>query len=479
MSRQGIPQQTTPFARMAATHAVSAAGDAFITAALAGSLFFTASVDAARGRTILYLLFTMAPFAVIAPIIGPFLDRSRGGRKAMVFGTFLGRALMCILMAGQVDSVFLFPLAFGALVMQKSYSITKSALVPSVVDGPDDLVKANARLALIGVLGGTLGLLPAALVLKLVGAAWVLRLGAVVFLVGAVAALQLDRARSVAPDETDLERAELQTASVRLAVSGMGVLRGAIGFLTFLLAFSLKAAGEPAWFFGLVLGFSGLGGFVGAMVAPGLRRRIREESILVGSLLLPAVVCLFSARGFGRLATLAVAFAVALGASAGKLAFDSLIQRDAHDAARGRAFARFETRFQLVWVLGGLGAVVGNFGGRTGFLLLTLGLGFGGLSYIGGTRATANQASGSDDPTRRVSLDKRAPGRRRALLGRDQRDQDGLGLQGLQGVQGVQGGQNVQRVRRTQGAAGDRRRRRPRGVSAPIRDRSRRDHPGP
>jgi hypothetical protein len=396
---------------------VSAAGDAFLTAALAGSLFFTASASAARGRTILYLLFTMAPFAIVAPIIGPFLDRSRGGRKVMVFATFLGRALMCVLMAVQVDSFLLFPLAFGALVMQKAYAITKSALVPSVVDGPDDLVKANSRLALIGVLGGTIGLLSAALILKLVGAAWVLRLGAVVFVLGALVALQIERASTVAPDETDLERAELNAPSVRLAVSGMGMLRGAIGFLTFLLAFSLKASGEPAWFFGLVLGASGLGSFVGAVVAPGLRRRVREETILMGALLVPAIVCLFSARGFGRLATLAVAFAVALGASAGKLAFDSLIQRDAHDAARGRAFARFETRFQLVWVIGGLLAVVGKLGGRTGFLLLTLALGFGGLSYIGGARAAANaSASGADGSQAiagSVGLDQPAPIARR------------------------------------------------------------------
>jgi hypothetical protein len=39
-------------------------------------------------------------------------------------------------------------------------------------------------------------------------------------------------------------------------------------------------------------------------------------------------------------------------ATSAKLAFDSLVQRDAPDANRGRSFARFEVRFQLVWVLG-------------------------------------------------------------------------------------------------------------------------------
>lgn len=41
-----------------------------------------------------------------------------------------------------------------------------------------------------------------------------------------------------------------------------------------------------------------------------------------------------------------------MAASVGKQAFDSLVQRDAPDADRGRIFARFEARFQIAWVVG-------------------------------------------------------------------------------------------------------------------------------
>ncbi len=317
MSRSGVPPQTTPFARLAAAHAVSAAGDAFLTAALAGSLFFTASVSEARGKTILYLCFTMAPFALIAPVIGPFLDRSRGGRKLMVFVTCVGRAFFCILMALHVDNFLLFPEAFSALVLQKAYSIAKSALVPSVVDDPDELVRANSRLALIAVVGSTVGILPAAAILKLTSARWVLRFGSVIYLLGALTALQIPRAKAVAPAETPDEKAELHSPTIILASSAMGVLRGAMGFLTFLLAFTLKAGGEPAWFFGLVLGASGLGGFLGAVTAPTLRKRIKEEAILVGALLVPSVLALLCARSAGRPAVLLVALVVAMGAASG------------------------------------------------------------------------------------------------------------------------------------------------------------------
>ena len=38
----------------------------------------------------------------------------------------------------------------------------------------------------------------------------------------------------------------------------------------------------------------------------------------------------------------------------GRMAFDSIVQRDAPDANQGRAFAKFETRFQLSWAVAGV-----------------------------------------------------------------------------------------------------------------------------
>src|SRR5262249_35600279 len=76
--------EPTPFARLPYAHAVGVCGDACITVSLAGSLFFQSPAHAARGKVLLYLLLTMAPFAIIAPILGPALDRMRGGRRILV-----------------------------------------------------------------------------------------------------------------------------------------------------------------------------------------------------------------------------------------------------------------------------------------------------------------------------------------------------------------------------------------------------------
>ena len=56
-----------------------------------------------------------------------------GGRKAMVIISLVVRGLVCALMVGRIDSLVLFPLAFLSMVGSKSYSVAKSALVPTVV----------------------------------------------------------------------------------------------------------------------------------------------------------------------------------------------------------------------------------------------------------------------------------------------------------------------------------------------------------
>ena len=55
--------------------------DAAMAVALANTLFFAAASGESKGKVALYLLITIAPFAVIAPLIGPALDRLQHGRR--------------------------------------------------------------------------------------------------------------------------------------------------------------------------------------------------------------------------------------------------------------------------------------------------------------------------------------------------------------------------------------------------------------
>jgi hypothetical protein len=147
--------------------------------------------------------------------------------------------------------------------------------------------------------------------------------------------------------------------------------------------------------YGVVLIGSAVGNAVGNVIAPLLRRRVREEWILAGSLIAPAIPLFFAARSYGRLSLVLSAGAIAGSAALARLAFDSLLQRDGADAARGRAFARYETRFQIVWVIGGLLAVLFFGGGRAGIFLVAVVLLFGGLFYVGAVRRQESRNTGS------------------------------------------------------------------------------------
>ena len=193
--------------------AAGAAADAFVAVALAGTLFFSTSVDQARGKIALTLLITMAPFAVLAPIIGPMLDRVRDGRRYIMLGTLLARGLLCWGMAGAAqhnDTVTLLPAAFGVLVLQKAYGVTRSAVTPRLLPAKITLVSANARISLAALISSAVGVGIAGGVSYLAGGganggAWALRVGTLVYLAAIALGIRLPNSVDEAPTPAGAE----------------------------------------------------------------------------------------------------------------------------------------------------------------------------------------------------------------------------------------------------------------------------------
>jgi Major Facilitator Superfamily len=177
--------------------AAGGAGDAFVAVSLAGTIFFSTSVDQARGRVVLFLLVTMAPFAILAPFIGPALDRMQQGRRYLLAGTMLARGLLCFAMAAAINKpVLLLPAAFGILVLQKAYGVARASITPRLLPAEITLVTANARSQLVALTASMLAGSLAAGIEVLGGAAWVLGAGTVIYLAAMVLALRL-------PDQVD------------------------------------------------------------------------------------------------------------------------------------------------------------------------------------------------------------------------------------------------------------------------------------
>ncbi|MEU1419642.1 MFS transporter [Kitasatospora sp. NPDC005751] len=370
-------------AKLIELHALNSFGDMLITVALASTIFFSVPTGEARGRVALYLLITMAPFALLAPVIGPLLDRLPHGRRAAMAMSMLARAVLAWTMAGTVSGggLALYPEALGVLVASKAYGVVRSVVVPRLLPSRLSLVKANSRVTLAGLLA-TMVAAGVGGVLHLIGPGWPLRGAFLVFVVGTLMAFHLPHEVDSAKGEqravlhaeahgepaavpgaeearsADAPKASLRTVgpSVILALRAMSALRWLVGFLVMFLAFLLRedpvGGLQPTLALGLVALAAGTGNALGSVLGSWLRTR-GSEATVTAMLLLATCATAAAALWYGVVTVVVVAAASGVAASLGKLALDALIQRDVPESVRTSAFARSETLLQLSWVAGG------------------------------------------------------------------------------------------------------------------------------
>ena len=376
------------FRRLAITHAAMMGGDAAMLVALADSLFLSIDPSAARGRVLLFLIISFAPFLVIAPLVGPVIDRAAGGRRAVIQLIAAARIGLAVLMAMFIDNLALFPLVLAALVLQKAYLVSKQALVPSVVRTEAELVEANSKLGVIAGLTGVVAIVPAALLqLTPLRGGGTLVYSGLIFAVALVSASRLPAEVVAAKPEQAAERRQLHSRRLRLAAAAMVMLRAGTGFLFFHLAFWLRTQPGGTLWFVVAVGLSAFATMVGNFLAPAIARRLREEQMLVGALGLSAVSGIIAAVLGGPAAGAFLAAMLNLAGAVGRLAFESIVQRDAPEANRGRAFAQFETHFQFAWAVAGLIPVIVVIPGAIGFLVVGLVSAAALVNYVMGSRS--------------------------------------------------------------------------------------------
>ncbi len=346
--------------RLIELHAFHAAGDAAVAISLAGTIFF-ADPGGARGPVLLFLGLTMLPFAVVAPLLGPFLDRFSHGRRWAIGFTMVFRCFMCWLMADAVasDSVALYPTALGCLIASKAYGVARSATVPRLLPADQTLVKANSRISLAGVVGGVVSAPIAALAASF-GSQWSLRFAFVVFVGATVLAILLPEQADATAGERHVGRRERFSLPVSIVFAlrcNVG-LRLLSGFLTMFMAFVLTQNPFESWNYdttlllGLVIGAAGLGNTIGIGLSSVLKR-LNPAVVIVVGLIADATAAVLAAMFYGLIACVALGLTIGVAQAMGKLALDATIQRDVPETYRTSAFARSETVLQLSWVIGG------------------------------------------------------------------------------------------------------------------------------
>ena len=384
-SAQDLFDQKTAFGRLALVHVIMMAGDTLVTVSLAGSLFFSVSPTEAKGKVLLYLLLTIAPFAVVSPVLGPLIDRSANGRRILVAISAGVRAVLCWLMAEHLNSLWLFPLAFLLLVSSKLYVVTRGALVPEMArtdqfrehaahvgdaGWPNELADEekgfagfNAQLTLLGTLIGLVAGSIGAGILKGIGAPSVLYVAAFVYVGATVASARLQRPLKVVRDQVDgLTQSErdlnalnpLGDIEVAWGLGAAAIMRFAAGFATFLLAFGLRRESAGLGWYAVALTLSAGGSLLGLAFVTRVRNHLKESTLLT--------IALFITGAGSALASLRPVLAVqvllagwiGLSGAIAQPSFDAITQRNVAPGAQGRTFARFAVRQQLLWVVGAL-----------------------------------------------------------------------------------------------------------------------------
>lgn len=275
-------------------------------------------------------------------------------RIALVFAA-VGRGVLAWLLSTRLDSALLFPIAFGVLVLSRATLVIRGALLPSLISEEGSLVEANAALSKTGAAAGMVAVIPGLILTKWISAPLELLLTAVIYLIGVVPALRLPsaRGRRALSDQLGARQA-LRSLSLRQAVVVAAGMRFLVGFLVFHLAFALRREDFGSVGLGLLIGSAAIGTLGGAILAPRLRRRLREEGILLLTMIAAAFAGLLVGYWFSMQSATVLVFVIGASSGAAKVAFDALVQKGTSEAGRGFAFARYESILQLAWVLGGL-----------------------------------------------------------------------------------------------------------------------------
>jgi len=349
------------FRRLAQSHAGSTAGDTLVAMALGTTLFFSVPSTEARENVALYLLITLAPFALIGPFLGGFFARFPGAYRGGLVVSAALRALVSIGLAIWLDTYLLFPMAFLLLVLSRFHGISRSSVVPIVLEDSRELIAANAQLARIGVVGSAI-IVPFGLLGVGFGhPSLTLIIAALVFTWSALSAVGLPPLRMERDRSREARAARRRAAApreVRLARFATAGVRFLNGFLLLLVAFAFRDENAGIFDFSALLAAAGLGYFIAAFVTPILDRKISEEPMVVTGLAIEAGAAFVAAQVFGLPAAAFLAAAAGFAWGTAKFGFDGLLQATVPEEGRGRAFTNAETFFQIAWVVGALIPVI-------------------------------------------------------------------------------------------------------------------------
>lgn len=370
------------FRHLTRVRVLSQAGDGAFQFGIATAFFFdpthaTTPRDIAIGFATLF-----APFTLVGPFVGPLIDR--WPRQRIVLVSNLVRVGLVVLIvatiASSAPSILKYVLALATLSVNRFLLAALTAGIPRVVDD-HDLLTANSIQPTLGTIAAAIGgAVGGAITIVAPGvsddhrALIALGLAVVAFAAASLASMTLARG-SLGPDQTR-DSIDLGNEAARLlrglreglrhvrqrvtpfhalgVMSAQRLLYGVMFVAAILIARHLLS--EPGDVEGgiaqltVVVGFGALGFGLAAVVTPGVAPRVGPHRWILMCLGLGAVGQVFLAVSPAKPWLYSAAVVVSFAVQGGKIAVDTIVQRDTDDAYRGRAFTLYDVAYNTAFI---------------------------------------------------------------------------------------------------------------------------------
>lgn len=362
------------FGLLMATQFLGQAGDGIVQAALAKLIVFGGQqgfdVENARDpeellRIVLYLF---VPYTIISPFLGVVIDRWErrrllvvcNGLRAVVVG------IIALVGTGAVSDLALFLAFILTLASTRVLLATKSAALPATLQG-ESLVEGNAVSQLGGAMFQLGGAAVALVAAKFLDTSPIVLVGAVVYGLGAAAALLIRRAGTRRAKETLAQALNNVVARIVEGVREVArVPKAAASITTYfwlrlLWSFSIVSIGfiardllkdDDLQILVITGGAGALGAVLGFIMANRLTARFTTTAYLViaASALAGIATAVLGALTL-KVSLALLTFCLGFGFFLGKISLDTMVQEALGDDFRGRAFSLYDISYNLAWVV--------------------------------------------------------------------------------------------------------------------------------
>ncbi|XUZ26284.1 MFS transporter [Streptomyces sp. RMIT01] len=363
------------FRRLLTVRLLSQSADGVYQVALAAYVVFSPEKQTSAAAIASAMAVLLLPYSLIGPFAGVLLDRWPR-RQVFLYGNLLRAALAsstALLMLASAPDWLFYASALCVTAVNRFVLAGLSAALPRVVD-TDRLVVANSLSPTAGTLAATAGggLAFAVRLLADESDAAVVLLGAMLYLLSALASLRLPRTL-LGPDTDESPmrlRAALAVTARGLvaglrhlarrshaarALAAMTVIRFCYGALTVMVLMLCRYAwsdteSDGLALLGLAVGVSGAGFFIAAVVTPWAVGRLGRYGWIVGCAGAAAVLVPALGLSFAPAPMLIAAFVLGVVTQGSKIATDTVVQTSVDDSFRGRVFSLYDVLFNVAFV---------------------------------------------------------------------------------------------------------------------------------